>query len=88
MSSAAAESLLVRFGRALRDEGLPVGTDRILSFCRAAALADVYWAGRATLVGRAADIEVAVSDRQPEWPEDAELDHLASPKLVRAGLQP
>jgi hypothetical protein len=36
---------------------------------------------------RAADIEVAVSDRQPEWPEDAELDHLASPKLVRAGLQ-
>jgi uncharacterized protein len=50
--------LLVRFGRALRDEGLPVGTDRIVSFCAAAALADVYWAGRATLVSRAGDIEV------------------------------
>ena len=40
---------LVRFGRALRDAGLPVGPDRVASFCRAAALlppGELYWAGR------------------------------------------
>jgi uncharacterized protein len=49
---------LTRFGRALRDEGLAVGTDRVLAFCRAAALLeppDLYWAGRATLVARRED---------------------------------
>lgn len=52
--------LLVRFGRALRAEGLPVGTGRIETFCRAAALLppdDLYWAGRATLVGRWEELE-------------------------------
>lgn len=52
--------LLVRFGRGLRAEGLPVGTGRIESFCRAAALLppeDLYWAGRATLVGRREELE-------------------------------
>jgi uncharacterized protein len=56
MSDPVAE--LTRFGRALRDEGLTVGTDRVLAFCRAAALlapADLYWAGRATLVARGED---------------------------------
>jgi uncharacterized protein with von Willebrand factor type A (vWA) domain len=46
---------LTAFGRALRAEGLQVGTGRIASFCRAAALLspdDLYWAGRATLVAR------------------------------------
>jgi uncharacterized protein len=46
---------LASFGRALRAEGLPVGTGRIASFCRAGALlppGDLYWAGRATLVAR------------------------------------
>jgi len=53
---------LVEFARALRAEGLPVGTGRVDSFCRAVALAgDVYWAGRATLVSRHRDI--AVYDR-------------------------
>jgi uncharacterized protein len=55
------EDRLTRFGRMLRDEGLPVGTGRIAEFCRAAALLppeDLYWAGRATLVARAADIPV------------------------------
>ena len=50
---------LTRFGRALRDEGLPVGTGRIATFCRAAALLspdDLYWAGRATLVGKPQDL--------------------------------
>jgi uncharacterized protein with von Willebrand factor type A (vWA) domain len=52
---------LVAFGRALREEGLPVGTGRIGSFCRAVrevGVEDLYWAGRATLVSRAADIPV------------------------------
>jgi uncharacterized protein with von Willebrand factor type A (vWA) domain len=47
--------VLTAFGRALRAEGLPVGTGRIASFCRASALLapdDLYWAGRATLVAR------------------------------------
>jgi uncharacterized protein with von Willebrand factor type A (vWA) domain len=53
------EERLTLFGRALRDAGLTVGTGRIADFCRAAALLpsdDLYWAGRATLVSRAADI--------------------------------
>ena len=52
---------LTRFGRALRKEGLAVGTGRIASFCRAAALLspdDLYWAGRATLVARPREIPV------------------------------
>lgn len=57
-------AVLTRFARALRDEGLTVGTGRLLDFCRAAALldpADLYWAGRATLVARRDDI--ALYDR-------------------------
>jgi hypothetical protein len=52
-------AVLTRFARALRDEGVAVGTDRVVSFCRAAALLepmDLYWAGRATLVGHPRDI--------------------------------
>ncbi|MBA2537741.1 MAG: VWA domain-containing protein [Actinobacteria bacterium] len=55
------ESALVVFGRALRAEGLAVGSGRILEFCRAASLlppGDLYWAGRATLVPRRDDIPV------------------------------
>jgi len=57
-------SVLTGFSRSLRDEGLPVGTGRIVRFCRAAALLeprDLYWAGRATLVSRPQDL--AVYDR-------------------------
>jgi uncharacterized protein with von Willebrand factor type A (vWA) domain len=53
--------VLTAFGRALRAEGIPVGTGRITSFCRAAALlspGDLYWAGRATLLGRREQIPV------------------------------
>jgi len=52
---------LVEFGRALRDEGLSVGTGRLNDFCLAAALLppeDLYWAGRGTLVARRDDIPV------------------------------
>jgi uncharacterized protein with von Willebrand factor type A (vWA) domain len=54
---------LVAFGRDLRSRGLPVGTGRILTFCRAVAalgLTDrdsLYWAGRASMVARKEDIE-------------------------------
>ena len=47
---------LISFGRQLRDRGLPVGTGRILTFCRTAAALgvsgrqDLYWAGRASLI--------------------------------------
>lgn len=58
--SSAAEIVarLVGFGHALRDEGLPVGSDDVLTFCSGVAeltpsdLTDVYWSGRATLVHR------------------------------------
>jgi uncharacterized protein with von Willebrand factor type A (vWA) domain len=56
-----ATATLTGFGRALRDEGLAVGTGRIAGFCRAAALLapdDLYWAGRATLVARPQDVPV------------------------------
>jgi len=52
---------LVAFGRDLRARGLPVGTGRILTFCRAIAslgLVDrdsLYWAGRTSMVGRKED---------------------------------
>ena len=53
--TAEAVETIVRFGRALRAAGLPVGPDRVASFSRAAALlppGELYWAGRATLLSR------------------------------------
>lgn len=52
----AAVSRLVGFGRLLRARGLPVGTNRILTFCKSVATLEpldrdrVYWAARASLV--------------------------------------
>jgi uncharacterized protein with von Willebrand factor type A (vWA) domain len=51
---------LVAFGRALRDDGLGVGTGALVDFARAAALlppGDLYWAGRATLAPGPTEIE-------------------------------
>jgi uncharacterized protein with von Willebrand factor type A (vWA) domain len=64
MSATETEPLarLVGFGRELRRRGLALGTERILTFCRAAAAVDpgrrddLYWAGRATLVARPEDV--------------------------------
>ena len=59
-----AYGVLVGFGRHLRGRGLPVGTNRILTFCRsAAALAPLdrnrlYWAGLSSLVAHPDHIEV------------------------------
>ena len=49
---------LIGFGRDLRRRGLPVGTGRIVTFCRAAGALgllerdDLYWAGRSSLISR------------------------------------
>jgi uncharacterized protein with von Willebrand factor type A (vWA) domain len=54
---------LIGFGRDLRRKGLPVGTGRIVTFCRAAGALglverdDVYWAGRSSLISRPEDVE-------------------------------
>jgi hypothetical protein len=59
--------VLVGFGRALRHEGLAVGSGQVLTFCEASArldptdLVDLYWSGRACLVTR--QIDVAAYDR-------------------------
>ena len=52
---------LVAFARAMREEGLAVGPGRVVEFCRAAAAlpaADLYWAGRLTLVSRPEEIQI------------------------------
>ncbi len=55
---------LVGFGAALREAGLPIGTDDVLAFCAAVAelspsdSEDVYWCGRTTLVNRRDHIPV------------------------------
>jgi uncharacterized protein len=57
-------SVLVGFGRELRAAGLSVGTGDVLSYTAAMTpldptdLADLYWAGRSTLVSRRDDIPV------------------------------
>ena len=63
---------LVGFGRLLRRRGLPVGTGRILTFCRAVAALDridrtgVYWAGRVSMVARKEDL-AAYDAAFAEW---------------------
>ncbi|HZD17647.1 MAG TPA: VWA domain-containing protein [Actinomycetota bacterium] len=55
---------LIGFGRELRRRGLPVGTGRIVTFCRGAAAlgvldrTDLYWAARSSLISRREDVEV------------------------------
>lgn len=54
---------LIGFGRELRRRGLPVGTGRIVTFCRGAAAlgaldrTDLYWAARSSLISRPEDVE-------------------------------
>lgn len=55
---------LVGFARALRVAGVPVGVGQVVTYCAAvgrlgpADLADLYWAGRATLINRAQDLPI------------------------------
>jgi uncharacterized protein with von Willebrand factor type A (vWA) domain len=71
---------LVGFGRLLRRRGLPVGTGRVLTFCRAVAALDrldrrgVYWAGRVAMVARKEDLaayDAAFDDWFPTEVDDA-----------------
>jgi uncharacterized protein len=82
----AALERLVGFGRELRARGLPVGTGRILVFCRAvAALAGgggldrdgVYWAGRVAMVARR-DHLAAYDEAFRAWFPDAREELLAT----------
>jgi uncharacterized protein len=56
-------SVLVGFARALRKEGLVIGSGQVVTFCEGtsfmdpADLIDIYWAGRTTLLTRNIDIE-------------------------------
>ena len=56
--------VLVDFAHALRAEGLTVGTGDVLTYCQAVVtldptdLADLYWAGRTSLITRREDIAV------------------------------
>jgi uncharacterized protein with von Willebrand factor type A (vWA) domain len=73
---------LVGFGRLLRRRGLPVGTGRILTFCRAVAVLDrldrngVYWAGRVAMVARKEDL-AAYDAAFDEWFPASDGDALA-----------
>ncbi len=71
---------LVGFGRLLRARGLPVGTGRILVFCRAVAALgrfdrdSLYLAGRATMIARKEDFD-AYDQAFQQWFPRA-LDHV------------
>jgi uncharacterized protein with von Willebrand factor type A (vWA) domain len=74
---------LVGFGRLLRARGLPVGTGRILEFCRAAAAMDrfdrdgLYIAGRLTMIARREDFEAYDLAFEQYFPRDRSLAELA-----------
>src|SRR5438128_10231324 len=57
-------SVLVGFGRALRDEGIVVGTGSVMGYCDAMSvldpteLNDLYHAGRASMICRQIDLPV------------------------------
>lgn len=85
-----AEQRLVEFGRALRDEGLAVGTGRVSDFCRAAALLppnDLYWAGRGTLVAKRDDIPIYDQVFRAFFGDEVEapLEVPKSPVMVKSG---
>jgi len=58
MSSVDFDAVLVGFAHELRDAGIRIGTDDVITFCGGAAqlditdLLDIYWSGRAALVRR------------------------------------
>ena len=62
MSDSDAVLRLIEFGRALRAEGIPVGSGQVVAYTEALSrldptdLGDVYWAGRASLISRRSEI--------------------------------
>jgi uncharacterized protein len=89
---AAALERLIGFGRELRRRGLPVGTGRIVTFCRGAAAlgaldrTDLYWAARSSLISRPEDAE-AFDAAFDEWFREGirvELDLAVPPSEVES----
>jgi uncharacterized protein len=89
---------LVGFGRLLRRRGLPVGTGRILTFCRAAAALEpldrrgVYWAGRVAMVARKEDLaayDAAFEEWFPAGPNEvlAEIASWLPPTPAAQGVE-
>jgi hypothetical protein len=74
---------LVGFGRLLRLRGLPVGTGRVLAFCRAVAALErfdrqsLYLAGRLTMIGRRENFE-AYDEAFQLWFPESEQRQLVS----------
>jgi uncharacterized protein len=74
---------LVGFGRLLRARGLPVGTGRILEFCRAVAAMNrfdresLHIAGRLTMIARHEDYDAYDLAFEQYFPRDRGLDDLA-----------
>ncbi|NQY57872.1 MAG: VWA domain-containing protein [Ilumatobacteraceae bacterium] len=62
--AAATLDRLIAFGHAVRNEGIPVGSGDLITYCEAfsrldaGSLEDLYWSGRATLVNRRDQIPV------------------------------
>jgi uncharacterized protein len=88
---------LVGFGRLLRKRGLPVGTGRILTFCRAVVALDridrmgVYWAGRLSMVARKQDLaayDAAFAEWFPRGSRDVMAMILGQGQDLRAGPPP
>jgi uncharacterized protein with von Willebrand factor type A (vWA) domain len=73
---------LVGFGRLLRARGLPVGTGRILEFCRAVAAMNrfdresLHIAGRLTMIARHEDYDAYDLAFEQYFPRDRGLDDL------------
>lgn len=62
--SAEFDELFVEFGQKLRESGLSIGSDDVISFCKGIAelnptdIVDIYWSGRTTLVHRKDQIPI------------------------------
>jgi uncharacterized protein len=87
------------FGHEMRTEGLPVGSDDIVTYCSAVAaldpsdMNDLYWAGRATLVTRRDQIPIYDSVFRrfflgiDDEPSDPPAPPRATPSTTQAVLQ-
>jgi uncharacterized protein with von Willebrand factor type A (vWA) domain len=89
----AALERLIGFGRELRRRGLPVGTGRIVTFCRAAGAlgaldrTDLYWAARSSLISRPDDAE-AFDAAFDEWFREGIRIELDLPLELEADAAP
>lgn len=88
----------VGFTRVLRDAGLVIGTERVMSYSRAIAalgpsdIDDIYWAGRLTLIARHEDLAIydrafpAYYLRSPDERETGSTSADSRPRIEREPL--